>query len=272
VAGTDVREAVDRLGFWYHTIDLMPGVTTPGALDHRPVVDAMPWPDLRGKRCLDIGTYDGFFAFEMERRGAEEVVATDISDETQWDWPPAERAAGIAAMQRERAPKGAGFDLARTTLGSSVQKREISIYDLDPDVIGQFDVVFCGALLLHLRDPLRALDAVRRVCRGQFISAESVHAWLTLAHPRQPAVAFDIGRGPRQWWVPNAIAHREMLTGAGFEIEAVSRVFAVPFGSSYSLSPRRGGWARRHAFMTRVLTRSRGAPTQAVRARPLPSP
>ena len=27
--------------------------------------------DLRGKRVLDIGAWDGWFAFEMERRGAE---------------------------------------------------------------------------------------------------------------------------------------------------------------------------------------------------------
>ena len=38
----------------------------------------MPWPDVRGKRCLDVGTYDGFLAFELERRGAASVVATDI--------------------------------------------------------------------------------------------------------------------------------------------------------------------------------------------------
>ena len=42
---------------------------------------------LRGKRCLDVGTYDGFWAFEMERRGAAEVVAVDVLDHARWDWP-----------------------------------------------------------------------------------------------------------------------------------------------------------------------------------------
>src|SRR5690606_2603762 len=70
----EMRRAVDDHPFWYHTIDVAPGVTTKGWFDLRGVVDLMPWPDVRGKRCLDIGTFDGFFAFELERRGAAEVV------------------------------------------------------------------------------------------------------------------------------------------------------------------------------------------------------
>src|SRR5882762_8938168 len=33
--------------------------------------------DLTGKSVLDIGTWDGFFAFECERRGAARVLAID---------------------------------------------------------------------------------------------------------------------------------------------------------------------------------------------------
>src|SRR3954452_4256820 len=62
---------------WWHVIDLPDGSTTPGAWDLRPLSEELPWPDVHGKRCLDIGTADGFWAFEMERRGAAEVLATD---------------------------------------------------------------------------------------------------------------------------------------------------------------------------------------------------
>ena len=37
--------------------------------------------DLRGKRVLDIGAWDGWFSFEMERRGAT-VVAVDATSKT----------------------------------------------------------------------------------------------------------------------------------------------------------------------------------------------
>ena len=92
--------AVAAHEFWYHTIDVAPGVTTPGWFDLRPVVDHMPWPDLTGKRCLEVGPYDGFLSFEMERRGAAEVVAADIGSPWEWDWP---------VRSRESGPRGSSL-------------------------------------------------------------------------------------------------------------------------------------------------------------------
>ncbi len=43
-------------------------------------------------RVLDVGTWDGFWAFEMERRGAD-VVALDVEHESEYDWPPRRRPA-----------------------------------------------------------------------------------------------------------------------------------------------------------------------------------
>src|SRR5881398_852835 len=162
----EARAAVAANPLWYHTIEVAPGVVTPGWFDLRSVVERMPWPDVRGKRCLDVGTYDGFLAFELERRGAAAVVATDISDHSQWDWPHAERERGAEYLAQVAGQKGRGFEIARSALGSSVEKREISVYDLSPEAVGAFDVVVCGSLLLHLKDPVRALEAVRSVCRG----------------------------------------------------------------------------------------------------------
>src|ERR1700730_10047735 len=56
---------------WYHTLDLGNGVVTPGFVDHREQVAQHQFPaSLAGKRCLDVATFDGFWAFEMEKRGA----------------------------------------------------------------------------------------------------------------------------------------------------------------------------------------------------------
>ena len=41
------REAIDRNPVWYHTIELAPGVVTPGQIDHRAVVDRVLPKDLR---------------------------------------------------------------------------------------------------------------------------------------------------------------------------------------------------------------------------------
>ena len=122
---------------------------------------SVPFPDsLAGKRCLDIGTFNGFWAFEMERRGAEEVVAIDVLDPARWDWPVRSPSDVREAIGKRQAG-GAGFEIAKRELGSSVERLDRSVYDLDPADVGEFDLVYLGSLLLHLRDPVAALERVR---------------------------------------------------------------------------------------------------------------
>jgi len=235
-------------------------------MDLRPVVDRLPWPDVRGMRCLDVGTYDGFFAFELERRGAAEVVATDISDHSQWDWPAAMRDRGAEFLAAVAGEKGRGFEIAREALGSSVVKREISVYDLSPDEVGEFDVVVCGSLMLHLKSPVRALEAIRSVCRGSFMSAEQIDPLLTLLSPRRPATWFRAGH-ETQWQIPNVAGLRALVESAGFSVERVVRPYAVPFGAGYAGGGVRGRRALAHAALTRVVARGSGVPHAAVLGR-----
>lgn len=250
---------------WYHTLELPGGVVTPGWMDLRPVVERLPWPDVRGKRCLDVGTYDGFFAFELERRGAASVVATDISDHAQWDWPRAERERGASYLAGVAGEKGRGFAEAHAALGSSVEKREISVYELSPSVAGEFDVVVCGSLLLHLKDPVRALEAIRSVCTGSLLSAEQIDPVLTLLSPRRPATWFRAGH-QTQWQIPNAAGLRAMVESAGFRVERAVRPYAVPFGTGYAGGGPRRPRALAHAALTAAVCRGRGVPHAAVLA------
>jgi tRNA (mo5U34)-methyltransferase len=262
----DLQADIAGNPLWYHTIELGPGAVTPGWMDLRPIVDRMPWPEVRGKRCLDVGTYDGFLAFELERRGAGEVVATDISEHTQWDWPRAARELGAAHLAAVAGPrKGLGFEIAQRALGSAVVKRELSVYDLDPSEVGEFDVVVCGSLLLHLKDPVRALEAMRSVCRGHLLSGEQIDPFLTLVSPRRPASWFRAGN-QTQWQVPNTAALRAMVTSAGFEVERAVRPYSVPFGAAH---PRglKGVRAVAHSVLTRLVAGGPGVPHAAVLAR-----
>jgi tRNA (mo5U34)-methyltransferase len=237
-------------------MELRPGVVTPGRVDLRPVVDRLPWPEVRGKRCLDVGTSDGFYAFELERRGAAEVVATDIADRREWDW---------SAEARETGPDlgvtGRGFAIAHEALGSSVERREINVYDLRPEQVGEFDVVVCGGLVLHLRDPIRALEAMRSVCAGRFLSIQQVGVGLGLLNRRRPVVELSDRRG--EWWIPTVAGHRRMVEAAGFTIERATEAFALPYGPGHPERPK---------LSTRVvrclLAGGIGPPYTAVLARP----
>jgi tRNA (mo5U34)-methyltransferase len=226
-AGTEVAELVamaNRIR-WYHTIELAPGVVTPGFVDHRRQVDSYGLPDsLGGLRCLDVATWDGFWAFEMERRGAAEVLAVDVDRRSDAD-VPLRRLAEFRAEENER-PTGEGFRLAREALGSSVKRVVCNVYDLSPERLGTFDLVFMSDLLLHLRNPQLALERVYSVCRGQILLVDVYNP--ALEGSELCLSEFQGGYDALTWWQPNTRTLRRMLEVAGFEaIEEVGRTMVV---------------------------------------------
>jgi hypothetical protein len=88
--------------------------------DHRPVLDRYPIPDdLSDMRCLDVGTMDGYWAFEMERRGAASVTALDLENPEDLDRPASLRADHNKALDETKAER---FALATEALGSNVKR------------------------------------------------------------------------------------------------------------------------------------------------------
>jgi tRNA (mo5U34)-methyltransferase len=233
--------------------------------DLRPIVGRLPWPDVRGKRVLDVGTSDGFLAFEIERRGAAEVVAVDIPGHEQWDWELDNREDGLDYLRQVVGPTTSiGFRVAHELKRSSVRLQHINVYDLSPEAVGEFDVVVCGTLLLHLQEPLRALTAIRSVCRGEFLCTNQIELGLTLLHPRSALARLDGASRQVQWWLPNAAGHRRMLRVAGFEIVRESGLYAVRFGPAHTPSAR----SPLRSLAHRVVTGADGVPHLAVLARP----
>ncbi|MES1246550.1 MAG: class I SAM-dependent methyltransferase, partial [Actinomycetota bacterium] len=173
----------------------------PGAWDLRPLAEKIPWPDLAGKRCLDVGTASGFWAFELERRGAAEVLATDVPSPFQ-----------------ERSRRH--FELARERRGSGVGYEAVDVFDLE----GEFDVVFMGYVLQMVEDPIRALRAVHRVCRGHLLLLDTVSLPLMLLPA--PLARLDARRDGREWFVFNPRGLRKVVELAGFTVEAETGVLA----------------------------------------------
>lgn len=267
-SGAEARALVESVPLWYHVLELGPDLVTPGWFDLRPIVELLPWPDVRGKRCLDVGPWDGFLSFELERRGAAEVVAVDIGDVAEWDWPLRNRRSGpLAVSGGGETTTGRGFEVAKRLLDSKVERRVLSVYELGPDAVGTFDVVVCGSLLLHLKNPIGALEAIRSVCTEAFLSAEQIDPILAIAHRRAPA-ARQRGGEKGQWWIPNPRGHAEMVAAAGFEIERTTRPYAIPLAPGHA-DARPGRLRRRLGLLPgRLLTRGPGMPHAALLARP----
>lgn len=223
----ELQNLLDGL-LWYHTIDVRPGVTTKGWFDLRHALSLIPWPEIAGKRCLDIGTWDGFYAFELERRGAAEVVAIDVPDLRDCDFPPSVwEDPDFDPDPPGKQRRSAGFDLVHEHLGSKVQRRGINVYDLAESDLGRFDVIVLGSLLVHLRDPVRALDAIRRVTDGHLVLIDYLHWPLEALSSRRPVAQLGAISDDFQWWLPTSSALRHMLTAAGFEILGESRPFLL---------------------------------------------
>jgi tRNA (mo5U34)-methyltransferase len=204
---------------WWHVIEVAPGVLTPGGWDLRPTAGRMPWPrSLTGLRCLDIGTMDGFWAFELERRCATEVLAIDLADPARQDPFPDRRT--------EPTPpewlQGQSFRVAAELLGSRAEYRDLTVYDLDPAGVGEFDVIVMGYVLQMLRDPLRGLEAVRSVCRGHLLLLDTVSRPLSLVP--SPLARLDARRDGSEWFVFNRRGLRKALELGGFAVEAMTPI------------------------------------------------
>jgi tRNA (mo5U34)-methyltransferase len=221
-SGSDLRAQVERYP-WYHSIDLGNGVVTEGMFDHRPVLDRYPLPDdLTGLRCLDVATMDGFWAFEMERRGAASVTAIDLDDPDDLDWPASLRADHDRALDETKADR---FALAKRARGSKVERVIMSAYDLSPE-LGMFDFVFCGDLLVHLKDPITPVERIRSVCTGSAVIVNTITRFRF--REKEPLATLD-GIDHFRWWSTNMAGLVRIVRAGGFERVEEAEPFELPF-------------------------------------------
>ena len=196
---------------WYHTLELAPGVVTPG------------WFDTRGRR----GTAPDARA-RWPARAASTSAPSTASGRSRWsaaapprsspiDVPrPARPGTGRSAARprrsrRWRPRKRGGARLRGRAAGARLaraSRSELSVYDLDPAAVGRFDFVYLGSLLLHLRDPVRALERVRAVCGGRLLLVDAIDLACSPRSRRAGPLATLDGDGRPWWWQPNAAAAR----------------------------------------------------------------
>jgi tRNA (mo5U34)-methyltransferase len=200
----EVRARIAAVPHWYHPIEIRPGILTPGTNDARTVLGMLDLPDdCAGMRALDLGTRDGFFAFELERRGAE-VVAVDYM-----------------------AKEDSGFGVAAELLGSRVTYLQRNLYELTAADLGTFDIVLFLGLLYHLPDPLGALRVVRNLTR-QSMYLETLVLDFGPELDDLPMMRFFSGSSwagdPTNYWGPNARCVEEMLGETEFAVRRVVRI------------------------------------------------
>ena len=226
---------------WYHSIELAPGVVTPGRAplsSWQTELRDLQLPDLRGKSVLDIGAYDGFFSFETERLGAARVVALD-----HYIWSAdmvaymadfrAARAVGktipsphdTAHWRPEELPGKRPFDAVRRCLNSNVESVVGDFMTIDPAETGTFDVVLFLGVLYHLENPLLSMRKVAQFVRpGGLCVVETAAMEIPGSGDRAFCEFFpgqELNDDASNWWAPNAAALCGLCRAAGFSTARV---------------------------------------------------
>ena len=192
----EVLAAVNTVPNWWHCIELHFGVTTPGQVDHRDRVEAFRLPsDLTGKTVLDVGCLNGFWSFEAEKRKAQHVLAID-------NWG--------GELYREK-----GFRTAHALLGSRVEFQWVDLFDLTPEKHGRFDLVMCFGVLYHLRQPLRGLERLAKVCKEHLI-LETAYDPAAQGRTMEFFEHKEYNSDPTTFWVPSLDCVMAMLRSCGF--------------------------------------------------------
>jgi tRNA (mo5U34)-methyltransferase len=147
----EARAAVERVPLWFHTFSLAGGALyTPGvARDHRYRLPAFP-DDLTERSVLDVGTFDGFYAFLAEARGALRVVAIDNEQYTDW----------VRARWGVELEGGEGFSTIARLIGSEVEYRRLDAFSLD-ELSERFDLILCFGILHRVENPLGLLTLLQ---------------------------------------------------------------------------------------------------------------
>jgi tRNA (mo5U34)-methyltransferase len=218
----EIRRLVDSKP-WFHRFKLIDDIITPGLY----FVDGPAWVertfpglDLSGKRVLEIGTWDGPYAFALEARGAI-VDATDIQD-----------------------PDRTGFNVAKYVLNSRVRYTCTSVYEVEKHFPPEeFDYILFLGVFYHLKYPVLALEALARLLRSDgrlYFEGECLLNYASRADGRTPNLLdritlHSMARSnypvsvyysgpfkddPSNWHVPNVACLNEWMKTAGLHIHS----------------------------------------------------
>lgn len=195
-----VREGLARTGL-YHSLRLPDGRVLEGAMPLEYLEDRwtkFQFPaDLNGLRALDVGPWDGYFTFELERRGAE-VTAIDYVD--------------LDTFRKLYA-----------LMGSRARYERLDVYDVSPERLGHFDIVLLLGVLYHLKHPLLALERVCAITRDCCIVDTFVIDPQEFREGKSPAIPYaefyehdELGGQIDNWCGPTVSQVLAWIRAAGF--------------------------------------------------------
>jgi tRNA (mo5U34)-methyltransferase len=255
------QEQVDAI-HWFHSIDLGHGIVTKGASERQIPEDR--FPSFAGCSVLDIGAWDGYYAFMAERLGASRVVALDhyawgvdiVARGEYWTECAAngtlpDQARDVTEFWRPELPGRRGFEFAAAALGSKVEPRLADFTTADLSELGVFDVSLYLGVLYHMKEPLTCLERLRSVTRSvAVIETQAVHLqFLEEGKLIQFFGAGELNHDFGNWYVPTMDGLHSLCRAAGFS--SVRTISGPPRPPALPPEPLRTRVGRRLAGLER---------------------
>lgn len=191
---------------WWHKIELEAGLFTPGICNHGNgdyFTNRFGIPqDLTRKTILDLGTWDGLFAFEAEKRGAK-VIASDLYNPTD------------------------GFNFAKKYMNSDVKYKKINVNEKFKLKV---DIIFCFGILYHLEDMFTCLRNIHNnINEYCLIETAMIPDYSILNNENQSIFKFlpEYGGDKTNRWYMNYVGLETLLLYIGF-----SKVEKIYYGQT----------------------------------------
>jgi tRNA (mo5U34)-methyltransferase len=240
ITKADLQAKLDAQGFWFHSFAFTNGCRTNGQDPSERKLHAINLPPLAGKSVIDIGAFEGYFAFQAELLGASRVVACD---HLVWNWPDFNARSN--------------FEMIRQIASSRVEDVTLPVEELNQGTIGEFDITLFLGVLYHASDMIGYLRNVRSVTREMCI----VETLVDGLHLDQPWTAYypagSLNNDASNWWGPNIACVLDMLRRVGFrsasfealwDLNSIDRVRGDNVDEACSKSVR-SGRAVFHAYV-----------------------
>lgn len=215
----EILSGVKLLEPWFHRIDLGDGIFTKTEsvmgepVDHpreswEVIRQCLP-DDLSNKSVLDVGCNGGFYCVEAKRRGAGRVLGVD--------------------GQRQHVRQAL---FVRKVLGLELEFRRFSVYDLNLETVGRFDITLALGLVYHLKHLVFALERLYEVTNELLIVETAIippeqtpESFVQpLGDLKQTLHPIFYAQNPPEvkeqvfnWFLPSPSALQALLQNTGFE-------------------------------------------------------
>jgi O-methyltransferase len=179
--------------------------------------------DVAGRRVLEFGPASGWLTVWMTQQGAD-VVILDVGWDLTYDVIPlptieVDKARADSVWLASRVENAWWY--LRRAYDHSARAVYAPIYDLPRD-LGRFEVAVFGSLLLHLRDPFRALEQAAAVTDDTIVVAEPLN--VSLGDLDRPVLLWNPTHSTNWtgWWSLSPGLVTDMLSVLGFPSARVS--------------------------------------------------